>query len=114
MPCEHEKLQADRSVRSDAMTIVEYVLCDRCGRMYNAFFSDINECIGGVSVERVKDYKIVPVTKHNGKFQAQLYETAKAEGGVVLSSSNMIYVTQDHATEEQAIQDAENHYQTIK
>jgi hypothetical protein len=34
MTCEHEKLQEDRSVRSDALTIVEYVLCDRCGRMY--------------------------------------------------------------------------------
>jgi hypothetical protein len=34
MTCEHEKLQADRSVRSDALTIVEYVLCDRCGRIY--------------------------------------------------------------------------------
>jgi hypothetical protein len=35
MTCEHEQLQADRSIRSeDALTIVEYVLCDRCGRTY--------------------------------------------------------------------------------
>jgi nitrate reductase NapAB chaperone NapD len=81
---------------------------------YNAFFCDINEMDRGVSVENVKDYKIVPVAKDNGMYQAQLYKTANVEGGLVLSSSNMVYVTQDYATEEQAIQDAEAHYNTIK
>jgi hypothetical protein len=74
----------------------------------------LTKWIGGVSVESVKDYKIVPVLKDNGMYQAQLYKTAKVEGGVVLSSSNMVYVTKDYATEEQAIQDAEAHYNTIK